>query len=211
MIFAPGEKVWHFIKCPECNFQQAATVELTVPFPTYVHNCINCGYTIMESEWNCIRPLAQKLEPGKFIQQVPGDVPLRALSWKPPFGTAMLHGKIETRVWDTKYRGYVLLCNSAAPYTRKQIERICGFIQFERLNVACNGSTGWFGHAIAVGKIVDSRPMKKEDEDKCFVQFNPELFCHVYEDVRAIKPFPWKGSLGWGKVSPEQRKMIELI
>lgn len=34
---------------------------------------------------------------------------IRALWWKEPFGTLMTYGKVETRVWDTKYRGWVLL------------------------------------------------------------------------------------------------------
>ena len=39
------------IKCTECGFIQAAKVEHTVPFGTYIHECENCKYTIMESEW----------------------------------------------------------------------------------------------------------------------------------------------------------------
>lgn len=38
------------IKCPKCNAVQTATVEHTIPFYSYVHDC-ECGYTIMESEW----------------------------------------------------------------------------------------------------------------------------------------------------------------
>jgi hypothetical protein len=53
--------------------------------------------------------------------------------------------------------------------------------------------------------------MRKEDEDKCFVQFFPDLFCHVYTDVQAIKPFPWKGKQGWSEVSPEVKSKIILL
>ena len=38
------------IVCPECQTVQAATVEHTWPFNSYVHVC-QCGYTIIESEW----------------------------------------------------------------------------------------------------------------------------------------------------------------
>jgi acetone carboxylase gamma subunit len=40
------------IKCPECNTIQQARVEHTIPWYTYIHECTNCGYMIMESEWD---------------------------------------------------------------------------------------------------------------------------------------------------------------
>jgi hypothetical protein len=39
------------IKCPECETQQRAEVEDAWPWPIYVHECFNCKYIIMESEW----------------------------------------------------------------------------------------------------------------------------------------------------------------
>lgn len=45
------------VRCPECDFQQSAVVEIPnpptelMPFPIYVHVCQRCGYTITESEW----------------------------------------------------------------------------------------------------------------------------------------------------------------
>ena len=49
------------------------------------------------------------------------------------------------------------------------------------------------GKAIAIGRLVHCRPMLPEDEDKCFVKYNPDLFCHIYEDVRPIEPISWRG------------------
>jgi hypothetical protein len=66
------------------------------------------------------------------------------------------------------------------------------------------------GYAIAVGKLVGSRIMQPEDEDKCFVQYNGKRWCHIYKDVMPIEPFPWKGSQGWGKVDYDIRKQIKL-
>lgn len=40
------------IECPNCGKIQQAIVEHSEPWFTYVHTCISCGYTIMESEWN---------------------------------------------------------------------------------------------------------------------------------------------------------------
>lgn len=44
------------IECQECNLIQNAIVEVGIPFNTYVHECIGCGYTITESEWVEIKP-----------------------------------------------------------------------------------------------------------------------------------------------------------
>ena len=43
-----------FIECPNCGAIELATIEETIPFWTYIHDC-KCGYTIMESEWNAIK------------------------------------------------------------------------------------------------------------------------------------------------------------
>jgi hypothetical protein len=40
------------IECPECNTEQIATVEHTIPWYSYVHECRECEHIIMESEWN---------------------------------------------------------------------------------------------------------------------------------------------------------------
>lgn len=48
------EKITQTIQCPECKSIQQATVEHTVPWPTYIHEC-SCGHLIMESEWNLIK------------------------------------------------------------------------------------------------------------------------------------------------------------
>jgi len=43
------------IICPVCSIIQAATVEHTYPFLSYVHECINCGYVITETEWERLK------------------------------------------------------------------------------------------------------------------------------------------------------------
>lgn len=151
---------------------------------------------------------------------------IRALSWKEPFASLMLHGKIETRTWDTKYRGLVLICASKKRYTLWEVDSICGgdrteegMRKAERIAGKIVGILGQFwnngtlisGNAIGIGRLIDSRPMKLEDEEKCFVAFNPDLYCHVYEYVRPIKPFPWKGSQGWKRLTEEEKSLIELL
>jgi len=45
------EKHIEQIECPECGKRQIATVLHTLPWWSYVHHCVSCKYTIMESEW----------------------------------------------------------------------------------------------------------------------------------------------------------------
>jgi len=45
------EKHIEQIECPECGKRQIATVLHTEPWWSYVHHCVSCKYTIMESEW----------------------------------------------------------------------------------------------------------------------------------------------------------------
>ena len=45
------------IICPNCGSVQEATVEHYVPFWSYVHECENCDYVILESEWRRIKKL----------------------------------------------------------------------------------------------------------------------------------------------------------
>jgi hypothetical protein len=143
--------------------------------------------------------------------------PIRALSWKEPYASLMLHGKIETRTWGTKYRGLVLICSSKKAYTHEQVYNISGGLVTDFIRkVIGRNYDHWQnniikqGYAIAMGRLVDCRPMKKKDEDKCFVRYNSNLWCHIYEDVRAINPFPWKGSQGWKILTEEQISKIEL-
>lgn len=141
-----------------------------------------------------------------------GNIEVRALSWKQPFASLMLHGKIETRTWNTKYRGLVLICASKAPYSESQLMDLSDW-QCVRITKALKGTDYYksypLGKAIAIGRLVDCRPMKKEDEEKCYVKYRSDLYCHIYEDVKAIAPFEWKGSQGWKKLEQETINKIK--
>lgn len=153
-----------------------------------------------------------------FKKELEHGFNIRALSWKEPYASLMLHQKIETRTWYTNYRGLVLICTSKKMYNTQQILDISGENQFKRIfDILDDGSflntIGMHrGHAIAIGKLIDCRIMYKKDEDDCFVQHDHNLlWCHVYADVQAIKPFEWKGSQGWSKVSKEIIDKIEFL
>lgn len=146
------------------------------------------------------------------------DQKLMALSWKQPYAELMLHGKIETRTWHTNYRGWVLICASKKGYNFDQVYDISGNKQIVRITETLGRNNDHFlnnyrsGIAIAVGRLVDCRPMRrKEDEDKCFVEWHRTLWCHVYENVRAIEPIPWKGTRGWKEVDLNFKNQIKFL
>ena len=139
---------------------------------------------------------------------------LRALSWKQPFATLMFHEKIETRTWPTKYRGWVLICASKVPYSTDKILEIMGREQHDRVvrlflkheySVSQN-----CGKAIGIGELVDCQPMMPTYEDRCFVQHDADLYCHFYENVRAIKPIDFRGQQGWKKLDDDFIDKIKI-
>ena len=144
-----------------------------------------------------------------------GNEKILALSWKEPFGSMMLHGKIETRTWGTNYRGLVLICCSQKAYSLQQVDAICGG---ERNAGRIVGKLGQFwkntdtlGMAIGIGRLINSRRMIPTDEEKAYVAYYDDLYSHIYEYVRPLKPFPWKGSQGWKTVEQSIIDKIELL
>jgi len=141
------------------------------------------------------------------------DKKLLALSWKQPFAELMLHGKIETRTWNTNYRGWVLICASKKGYDFHQWFSISGSKQGQRITKILGRGCDHFlrsGMAIAIGKLIDCRIMKQEDEDRCFVQYFPDLFCHIYDFVVPIEPILWKGTQGWKEVTSDIKRLIKF-
>lgn len=145
------------------------------------------------------------------------DQKLLALSWKQPYAELMLHGKIETRTWKTKYRGWVMICASKMGYNFNQVHGIAGDKQLVRITEVLGRNNDHYlnnyrsGIAIAIGRLIDCRPMQKQDEAKCFVEYYPDLFCHVYDSVQPIEPIIWKGSQGWKEVTEDVKRSIVLL
>jgi hypothetical protein len=139
---------------------------------------------------------------------------VRALSWKQPYAQLMFHWKWETRTWNTNYRGLVLICSSAVNYADIEIKEISGAAQYYRILQALG--VQWThivkrGNAIGIGRLVGCRPMEKEDGDRTFVQYSPDRWVHLYEDVHPIETFPWRGSQGWKTLDYETKKLIKII
>lgn len=142
-----------------------------------------------------------------------GKEPMKALSWKEPFASLMLHGKIETRTWDTKYRGLVLICASLKPYTEMDLIGISGERLTQEIFTTLNSKEQKInpGYAIAVGRLRSTKIMCHGDEALSFVKCRENLICHYYEDVRPIVPMKWKGCQGWKNVPQEFIDKINLL
>lgn len=144
---------------------------------------------------------------------------LMALSWKQPYGELMLHDKIETRTWHTKYRGWVLMCASKQPYTWHDVRRIAGQNQYRRIREAIcdDGHEFTTGKAFAIGWLDQCRPMTKEDEDRTFVEYQPPsgsrkpLFCHIYRNVQGFEPFDWVGTQGWKECASGTKEWVASL
>jgi len=152
---------------------------------------------------------------GSFIEQFPDVREVKALSWKNPYGWLMASdNKIETRVWSTNYRGWVLMCASLAAYKADSVISISGPEQYRRITEAIRGKEAAIhahrGHAFAIGYLSDCRKMRQWDEERCFVRHHADLWCHVYTDVRWIEPFPWRGKQGWSTLTKEEITKIKI-
>jgi len=137
---------------------------------------------------------------------------LRMISIRQPYAELMLSGKIETRDWKTNYRGLVLICASKHAMPNHEIEIISGTKQINRMNkYLCAKKGDYEGKAIAIGRLIDCRPMTKHDEDACFVQYFKGLYCHIYSDMHKIIPFQVKGFLGYTNVDEAVKKNIQIL
>ena len=137
---------------------------------------------------------------------------MKALTWKQPYAALMLYGKeYETRTWSTKYRGPVLICAGKQAYSTEILKRISGkmFMEMMLTLEGTNPIDHIKGRAIATADLVDCWPMRFKDEEKAFVEFNPNLFIHHYENFQRIQPIPWKGTQGWSNVPKEIMRMIK--
>ncbi len=104
---------------------------------------------------------------------------MKALSVKQPWANMIASGvkTIETRKWSTDYRGQILIVSSRTP----------------RIDPA--------GCAVAVAKLVDCRPMVRNDEEEACCEWYSGAFAWVLTNVRRVKPIPIRGQLGVYDVS----------
>lgn len=142
---------------------------------------------------------------------------IRALWWKQPFASLMLHGKIETRTHSTNVRGKVLICACKEPYTYEQLKSLsCDHQIKEILNVfnahsyaaLCNMLP--LGKAIGIGNLANCRRHAIGDMPKSFVNHDLRLWLWIFEDSLSIEPFEIKGKQGWAILDEETKSKIKI-
>lgn len=142
---------------------------------------------------------------------------IRALWFNQPFASLMLppFNKDETRGRRTKVKGKVLICACKRPYDLELVNEICGNNQYLRIIktqiINWNAENDVFGKAIAIGNLTDCKPMRPEDEDKCFVSYRSGLWRWIFRDVQPIEPFEIKGKQGWGIIDEETKNKIHIL
>jgi hypothetical protein len=127
-----------------------------------------------------------------------GTESLRMLGWKQPFASLMLHGKIETRTWNTAYRGKVLIYSTKEIFTTDDLleQGLCDELLIDKIKdtLRMEETVELLGTAFATGELIHTRRMKPEDEERCFVKYDPKRFCHIYSNVIRIVPFAITGT-----------------
>jgi hypothetical protein len=142
------------------------------------------------------------------------DEEVRALWWKQPYGSMMLFGKDETRKWDTKYRGLVLICCSRQPYSLEELSNMSTAVQRNHMDQTFHAHghnpDDFNGKAIAIGRLFNTMTNGQLNFAKTYVRYSSGLFVHVYKDVIPVEPFEFKGMQGWKKLSAYEKSRIKL-
>lgn len=138
------------------------------------------------------------LEKGLFMPQFSNDITVRALSWYQPYASLMLHGKQETRRYDTKVRGWVLICSCAKWWPSEIVNDISGLEQCARITEVIKAYPQHFlygltSKAIAIGYLYGARKMREDtdDENETFVAWRPNMWIWEFSNVHPINPFAW--------------------
>lgn len=137
---------------------------------------------------------------------------IKGLAIKQPFADLVVfHNKVETRTWETKYRGWVLFTSSSAQFTWQEVK----LLSSNQLRNVIK-KVDWFndfnkGVALGIGRLIECRLMEKQDEEICFVNFTEGLYCHIYEEVVPIVPFKIKSKLGLFELQQEDINKIEPL
>ncbi len=134
-------------------------------------------------------------------------IPQVALSLRQPWAHFVVYGgkAIENRRWNTKFRGEFLI-HAAIGMTRKEYDEAISFAA--RANLKAYGIAPRFdecvrGGIIGRGRVVDVIP-PCADPSLCTYRWHMhEQYGFVLADVAPLPFVPYKGSLGFFRVSDE--------
>lgn len=110
---------------------------------------------------------------------------MKALTVKQPYAGLIASGKktIETRTWQTKYRGYLLICSSL----RAEQRLPAGYFSHDLCHP--RGST------ICIVKLVDCVPMTSEHREAAMCRPYDNAWAWMLEDIQPVRQIPVLGKL----------------
>ncbi len=157
---------------------------------------------------------------------------IRTLGFYQPFGTLMLHDKIETR-WIRRFRSPPFPLGKYLFYTTQKycddatLLEWCGdeIMMSIAKEVLDDETRILSGYAIAVGELCEVKMLEKSEEEKSFVKFvgrkteiiKGEEVTKIqwglhFKSVQRIQPFKWKfGKQGIGFVPDSELNKIKII
>lgn len=112
-----------------------------------------------------------------------------AWSLHAPYSGAVADGAkpIETRSWMTNYRGEIVI-HGALKIDQEAVARL-GKVATSYTHPALRGAL------LAIARIANARPLVKADEPKALFYADNRV-AYELEDVRWLRPVPWKGQQG---------------
>lgn len=162
------------ILCPECGSVELATIDTsTVPWWTYIHDCKNCGYTIMEyaSEWDA----------------------LPAISVRQPWAYLICAGlkDIENRTWKLpeKYKGQRVLIHAGKtryvnPFDLLTNEQYDSISQDKRIEMANDMEFGAIIGSVEIVDCVINHPSIWAEKSKMLYDgLSPDRYDKIYNWV----------------------------
>lgn len=114
---------------------------------------------------------------------------MKAISIKQPWAGLIANGKktIETRTWNTSYRGPLLICagKTIDEPLAKYLKQMNGF-----------DTAGPLGMAVAIVELAATGIMHQVHEAAALCEARPGLFAWRLDAVQRIQHFPVRGRLG---------------
>lgn len=158
------------------------------------------------------------------------NVPIRTLGLYQPYAELMMHGKIETRWIRAGIKppfplGPYMLYACKKAYKLTELSQLAGEKQYGRIHRIINGLHINYGMALCTGELKKIIYVVPGMEDETFVRYQgPIEFLDkkgrpvkrvrvglIFENIRRIKPFPFKGKQGIGFLSDEDRAKIQYL
>lgn len=141
---------------------------------------------------------------------------MKALTVRQPFPALIMAGlkTLESRTWDTKFRGELLIC---AGKTAHSLFREYD-VPAQRLVLDNYYAPKYYdvpkefmlrdGQACCVVDVTDVRLMTREDETLACCDWYPDAYVFVLENIRLVEPFEVRGRLNFFEVDDKLIKYL---